>query len=255
MMTLLDVIKSYLNEAEIPQHKTMRLLEIGKRGIMDLHMDVNGLPTTTELEFEPNTLTSPLPSDYITYRKIGYVRGGVIVPFAQNPRIKLYEDNGSCLPANQNKNIDTITGLATGFPQYPYWGGYGISRIAPNGLYGGFSSLGGDKSYTCDFRIDELNGFIQYGCNPNVKIVMEYLANPKMVDGQYVIHPYDVQTVMSWLSWRDIENKKGVSLSEKREKRDEYYRERGQSRKRHYSINLAAAYQKVRQTNKSTLQF
>lgn len=255
MTTLLDVVKTYLNEAEISQNKATRLLDIGKRGVMDLHMDVSGLPTTIELDFDANTLTSSLPPDYITYRRIGYERGGVIIPFAQNPRIKFYSDNGGCLPANQNKNIDTITGLATGVPQYPYWGGYGISRIAPNGLYGGFSNLGGSASYSCDFNIDELNGFIQYGCNPNVTIIMEYLANPKTINGEYQIHPYDAPALLAWLAWRDIENKRGASLGERDMKKRDYYRERGEARKRHYQISLAKAYQKVRQTNKSAPQF
>ena len=41
MTTLLDVVKSYLNEAEISQNKVMRLLEIGKRGLDDINIDVD----------------------------------------------------------------------------------------------------------------------------------------------------------------------------------------------------------------------
>lgn len=255
MTTLLEVVKTYLNEAEIPQNKVARLLEIGKRGVMDLHMDVSGLPTTVELDFNADSLTSNLPNDYLTYIRIGYERGGVIIPFAQNPRIKLYGDDGGCLPPNQNKNAIGINSLSVSVPNYPYWGGYGVSRIAPNGLYGGFSNLGGSASYICDFRIDELNGYVQYGCNPNVTIIMEYLANPKMTNGEYQVHPYDAPALLAWIAWRDIENKKGVSLSERNEKKRDYYRERGEARKRHYDITLSTAYQKVRQTNKSAPQF
>ncbi|WP_288983753.1 hypothetical protein [uncultured Flavobacterium sp.] len=253
MTTLLDVVKSYLNEAEISQNKVMRLLEIGKRGLDDINIDVSGLPTTVELDFNSDSLTSSLPPDYITYKVIGYVAGGVIVPFAQNPRIKLYPDNGDCKPTNTNAGftgINNLVGLGTGYLDYPYWGNYGTSSLSPNGLVGGFSSLGGDKGYVCDFRIDELNGFIQYGCNPGVTIVMEYLADLKKVSGEYVVHPFDIPALMAWLAWRDIENKK-VSNSDKERKKYEYYRERGLARKRHYSITISAAYQKIRQTANS----
>lgn len=257
MTSLLEVVKSYLNESDATQNKVMKYLEIGKRGLNNIHMDVSGLPRTVELVLDANTLTTPLPPDYITYKVIGYVLGGVIVPFAQNPRIKLYSNNGECLEPNSNRNatgINNITGLYTGFDQYPYWGSYGMSTLAPNGMLGGFSALGGDKGYICDFRIDELNGFIQYGCNPEVQIVMEYLANPAKVNGEYVVHPFDIEALIAWIAWREVENAK-VSASEKERKKFEYYRERGQSRKRHYQITASSAYQKIRQTNKSAPQF
>lgn len=253
-MTLEDVVKEFLSEAEYTQHKALRLQKIAVRGLLDMHMDVSGFPTTTELEINSDTLTAPLPSDYITYRKIGYVSAGVIVPFAENPRIKLYPPDGGCEPPNENNQV-TETALSNGFYNYPYWGAYGVSTLAPNGLYGGFSTMGGSAAYICDFRIDELNGQVQFGLNPDVTIVMEYLANPKMVNGKYTVHPFDVSAIMAWMAWRDIENTKGVPSNEKNRKMSEYYRERGQARKRHYNNNLAKAYQKVRQTNQTAPRY
>jgi len=258
MRTLAAVIKSYLNEAELSEHQMMRFLEIGKRGIMDLHMDVSGLPTTVQLDFNENTLTSNLPADYITYKKIGYEAAGVIVPFAQNPRIKLYADDGACLPDNQNKGIVNTTGAPSiDSAIYPYWGfGAGqVMTVAPNGALGGFSNLGGNANFLCDFRIDELNGYVQYGSNPGVTIWMEYLANPKKVNGKYVVHPFDDPALMAWIGWRDIANKKGVPMGLVDARKREYYRERGQSRKRHYEMNITNAYQKARLTNKAAPQF
>ena len=49
MTTLLDMVKVYLSEAEVSASKTLRLLEIAKRGMLDLHMDVSGMPETTKL--------------------------------------------------------------------------------------------------------------------------------------------------------------------------------------------------------------
>ena len=256
-MTLQEVVQDYLNEAELPQHKLYRLQKIAISGLQNLHMDVSGLPTTVSLDFDANTLTSPLPSDYITYRRIGYESRGIVIPFAQNPRIKLYPANGGCMPPNENKEaltINSIVGNPVGYGNYPYWGGYGVSTLAPNGMYGGFSSLGGDKAYICDFRIDEQNGMIQFGCNPRVEIIMEYLANPSMANGEYQIHPFDVESLKCWLTWKDT-NSKNISSATRDYNKREYYRERGEARKRHYQLTMSTAYQKVRQTFKASPQF
>lgn len=255
MTTLVDVIQSYLNEAEMSNHQMMRFLEIAKRGVMDLHMNLSGLPVTRKLEFNSDTLTSPLPTDYISYRRVGYLASGVIVPFAYNPRIKLYPPDGACLPENQNAGITSIN---PGIPfnvDYPYYWGPWNTSVGPNGVTGGFSNMGGSAAYYCDFTIDELNGYVQYGSNPQVDIYMEYLGNPKKVEGNYVVHPFDIQALIAWIAWRDVANKKGVSKELIRDKRGEYFREVGQARKRHYGYTISTAYQMIRQTNKATAQF
>ena len=257
MITIEDVVKEYLNEAEIPQHKMYRLNKIAISGLQNMHEDVSGLPTTVELDFDHNTLTSPLPPDYITYKKLGYVWQGVIVPFAQNPRLKLYPPTGQSMKPNPSRyaeSVNALQGIPTGFANYPYWGQWGISTLAPNGLYGGFSNLGGDKAYVCDFRIDELNGVIQFGCNPQVCIVMEYLGNPEIIDGKYKVHPFDVDAIKAWITWKDT-NSKNISAATKDYNKREYYRERGEARKRHYNITVSQAYQRVRQVFKAAPQF
>lgn len=257
MTTLLDMVKVYLSEAEVSASKTLRLLEIAKRGLLDLHMDVSGLPETTKLHIDRRTLTAALPEDYITYKVLGYCWNGVIVPFAENPRIKKYPANGQCMPNNPNRfqdNINALAGFETNYVGYPYWGTYGLSTLAPNGLYGGFSNIGGDAAYVCYFTIDELNGVIQFGCNPTVEIVMEYLATPKKIKGSYLVHPFDQPALLAWIAWREIENK-DVSEAKKKRKKFDYYRERGQSRRRHYGNTVAKAYQQIRQTNTASPKF
>lgn len=255
MISLLEVIKSYMNEAEISDAQLMRFKEIAQRGIMDLHMKVSGLPVTVKLEnFNPDLLVCPLPKDYLNVVTLGYLSSGVIVPFFQNPRIKLYTDDGSCHSQNTSAsappmNVSNLFNSSYGY----YWGPY--NRTGPNGITGGFSNLGGAASYYVDFDIDELNGFIQFGQNPRIDIYMKYLANPKKIGNEYMVHPFDVQALIAWIGWRDIINKPKVSQVTVREKMSEYYRERGEARKAHYGYSMDFAIQMVRQTNKATTQF
>lgn len=256
MTTLLEVIKSYLSEAELSDAQLMRFLEIGQRGIMDLHFNVSGLPITIKLgDFNSDLLTSPLPVDYLSLVSLGYLASGVIVPFFQNPRIKLYDPSGACHPNNQNAGTPPENALNLfNVNRYPYyWAPF--SRDTPNGITGGFSNMGGSAAYAVDFDIDELNGYIQYGAAPTVDVYMKYLANPRKVNKSYVVHPFDVQALIAWLAWRDIASKRKQDKTEVALKRKEYYRERGQCRKMHYGYSMDFVIQMVRQSNKATVQF
>lgn len=255
MTTLLDVVQAYMGEAELSDAQLIRFMDIAQRGLMDLHMKVSGLPVTVKLEgFNSDLLINPLPGDFISLRRLGYLKDGVIVPFFENPRIKLYNPDAACHAPNQNAQLQFSNNMSLLNANYPYYW-TPISTIAPNGALGGFSNLGGSAAYYCDFRIDENNGYIQYGSNPGCDVYMEYLANPKKIGKRYRVHPFDGAALIAWIAWRDIANKKNVSESSVTAKRKEYWRERGEARKMHYNYNITNAIQMIRQTNKATPQF
>lgn len=247
-ITLDHIIKSLLNEmGEESAHKYNQLLNIGKTGLRELNMDISGsakiavFGTTTgngvDYQISENTLSAPLPDDYISYKRIGVCINNVMIPLGYNPRLcldKMYDDCGGEEVRSSQVGSDV-------FLEYPLHYENGEMLGAYFGIGGGNNSMG-------YYRIDENFWRIQFGSLiSGHPVVMEYLADVEKVNGQFVVHPYVAEALKAFIAWGYVRNRRGASVSEITLRRSEYYNQRRLSARRFTSFTLeeAAAYNRI----------
>ena len=52
---------------------------------------------------------------------------------------------------------------------------------------------------------------------------MEYMTDPKRINGQYQVHEYLREPLFAWIRWARIRSKRSYSLAEKQYAKREYY--------------------------------
>jgi hypothetical protein len=215
-------------------------MKIAKSVLRELNLDVSGEPTVAVLEIDPHTLTANFPSDYITYRKIAISWNNVLLPLAKNENIRLNGDN-ACNTSRVNTPLNYEQGI---------YDGLGLNATRSLGLTGMMPllGLGGDKGNIPHYRIDTQHGYIQFDSNLLSPIVMEYLADPKMVNGKFEVPIYVVEALKAGIAWRNIENNDQVSVGAKRAKELQYTNKKMWARIRYMSSTLDEIYQYARRT-------
>lgn len=89
------------------------------------------------------------------------------------------------------------------------------------------TSCSKDCSYEGGYRIFPENSIIQFDTNMVFdKVYMEYIGSLPKKDGQYVVPEIAFETLVSFIKFKEIENKKGVALSERQWVWEQYTRER-----------------------------
>lgn len=254
-ITLDKIIKELLVEmGEEGAHKYNVLLNIGKSGLRELNMDISGTAkiavfgTTTgngvDYEISTDTLSAPLPEDYISYKRIGVCINNVMRPLGYNPRLcldKMYDDCGN--PEVRSSRVGDDV-----FLEYPL-------HYENGEMLGAYFGVGGGNNSFGYYRIDEDFGQIQFGSLiSGHPVVMEYLADAEKVNGQFLIHPYLVETIKSFMAWGYVRNRRGVTLGEIQLRRSEYYNQRKLSSRRYTSFTLDEAYQYNRIGFKQTVK-
>lgn len=243
-LTLDKIVKELLNEfGEETAHKYNQLLNLGKTGLRELNQDISGstkiktygMPGIDGVDFEINsdTITAPLPDDYISYKRIGVCINNVMIPLGYNPLMcmdKMYDDCGN--PEVRHNRVGQDV-----FLEYPLHYRNGSELGAYFGMGGGGNAFG-------YYRIDQQFWQIQFGSvTSSYPIVMEYLADVDKIDGQFIIHPYLSETVKAFISWAYVRNRRGANANEILLKRKEYYNQRRLSTMRFTSFTLDEAYQ------------
>lgn len=241
--TLESIIKELMNEmGEDSPHKFASLLNIAKSGLRELNMDIAGTtkvvmygnPTGNGVDYEINldTLSAPLPDDYISYKRIGICINNVMHPLGYNPRMcldKMFDDCGN--PEVRSNKVGSDV-----FLEYPLHYENGEMLGAYFGIGAGNNSLG-------YYRIDDVYNQIQFGSLiSGYPVVMEYLADVEKVNGQFLVHPYLVETLKSFIAWGYVRNRRGATQGEIVLRRQEYYNQRRLSARRYTSFTLDEAF-------------
>lgn len=189
------VVKEYLAEnGDQNMNRFYRVLPIAVSGLRELNMDVNGIPKVVHLELSDSN-TVGLPDDYIKYTRIGVCdSNGNIIDLSPNPNICLNHNTDDCgnIVGNNNQSAD-----------YGFIGSFdGPSDNWRNGeMMGRFFGVGGGGNPYGYYKIDELNGVIQFS-GVSGHIVLEYIAEISSVDGNFLIHPFIIETIKAWISWK-----------------------------------------------------
>jgi hypothetical protein len=244
MVKLDDIIKGFLVErGEETSHNYSRMLRLAIDGLNDLYIDVSGVSKVVNLSIDTNNWTANIPRDFISLNRMSVCVGERLYP--------LMEDNNICVTPEFNDCGDPAD--RANFP-YPYnrVGYYYNSSFYQNtnwrvGEYIGRQyGAGGGQSTFGRFRMDTNNGWIQFQALRRFdSVIMEYLANPKMLNGEFMVHEYDVQALRAYLFWASVRSREGVSLGEKTNAERLYYAQKNIAIQRHNAPTLDKLYQTI----------
>ncbi len=253
--TLDSCVRAYLNEKdESSPHQYARMVAIAKSGLKEMNLDIASTTKVIEMDVDQNSLTAPLPNDYITYKRIGMCVNGRIIPLGYNPLLcidRTYTDCGNIQPpCSTNPTEEQNSNNTVYDSQLPYTTPLHF-RNGDN--LGAFFGIGGGNNSLGYYRIVEEYGEIQFANLTNkYPVVLEYLADIEKQGADYSIHPFLVEAVKAWMGWATIRNKDGMAQSEIFVKRKEYYNQRRLAAQRYSGFTLDEAYQYSRLAFKSS---
>jgi hypothetical protein len=255
MQTLDEVVREYLIElGESGEHKYARLLQLGYQGVRQLHLDASGSITATKLTVS-DTDTANLPEDYIDYLGI-YVCDsdtGTLHPLGLNDKLCLPRDYDSCGDISR-ASVDSDS-TSTSSNTIGVWGNEGGGMYRNGEMVGRLFGLGGGNNKNGYYRIDEKNRMIVFDTPIQNTIVLEYLADPQRLGGNYHIHPYDVEAVKAFIWWKDIQKNRTYNGADKEQARLEWRRQYNMCKRRHNNFTLGEAAQSIRKSIKTSPKF
>lgn len=210
--TLDSLVREFLLEiGDTSGGRYARCYTIAISGFRELHFDVSGAPQTAYIDIT-NLDTFPVPSDYVKYIKIGALNGmGEIIALGQNDDLALNREVNSCGGPIDHPMPQTANGIG-----FIGWDGY-ADNFRNGEMTGRMFGIGGGNSPMGYYKFDAANGQFQLDhLNIGIdQIILEYLADLSLVDGDFPVHPFLIQTIKNWISWKLIANDKNVAVSQK----------------------------------------
>ena len=177
-----NIVREVMDEMEMESDQSFRrLLQLGISGVRELHMDVSGAPTFDTIKIDQNSLTATLPSNLIKIIRVGSLS-------LQNTIIPLLTQDGMVM---NDKASPSFNGCILGT--------FGSPAIMGSGG-----------------RVDHQNGTLKVSSDINSDcLYIEYLADITQIDGMFMVSPYEVEAVKSWIRWaniRSVEAKANLSI-------------------------------------------
>jgi hypothetical protein len=228
------------------------MLTIAISGLRELNLDVSGVIKTVVLPVNGND-TVNLPDDYINYVRIGVcnTNDGDVRSLGYNPKMCLprkFDDCGNfdrTVPAD-NQDRETFTGIWNGYDGGFYRNGEVIGR-----LFG----LGGGNNRNGMYRIDKEMNLIVLQDPQDSEIVLEYLGDPRTIDGNHQVHGNIVEALKAWIYWKDIQRNRTYGVGDKEQARVDWVREKGKANRRFKHFNMDEAVASVRKSFKQAPKF
>lgn len=251
-----DIVREWLIEkGEGQDNLYKRMYFIGTSGLRELHMDVNGLVKIVELTIN-DTDTVDLPSDYLQYSKVGLCGAdGRIHSLGLDNNLclnKIYDDCGTRLPHTQIEGGDGIIVSENGV-NTPWTFAPGVF-----GEQGGMFGLGGGNNANGYFRYDRASNQLLLANMrvPSTSIILEYISDLSATeDGDFIVHPFDIQALKEWMSWRYIANNMNASLGEKVNRERMFYNARLKMNQRYNSATTQEWAEALRASNMASPRF
>tara|TARA_R110000772_G_scaffold155490_6_gene266582 strand:+ start:144 stop:914 length:771 start_codon:yes stop_codon:yes gene_type:complete len=200
-MTLDQVVREYLIEHALPDHKYFQALQLGISCIRELNFDVTGSPVVVNLPVNEDD-TVDLPDDYINYIRIGFCdKYGDFKELGKNKSICLnrtLDDCGAITTPTVDPNATSGTYLGVRGSSEYY-----ATHFRNGEATGRFYGLGGGNNVNGGFKIDTVYSQIQLDCyGGGDTITLEYLSNPEKSKGNFIVIPFAIETVKNWIGWR-----------------------------------------------------
>lgn len=256
--SLESVVREWIIErGEGNMNRFARLFQISVSGLREMNFDTSGVPAVAILD--ANTTDSiNLPIDYVNLIRIAIVDfNGNLQSLGQNDNIALPRWFDAC-GNSVRKQPTSQLGLA-GLNGQPFFNGLqGYADNFRNGeCVGRMFGVGGGNNVYGNFRIDKEHGTIVFGnLMTNVhQVVIEYLSDLSVVDGKYMVHPFIIESIKRWISWRDINDNDKRGLGEKQMLERQFYNAQRLSRARLQTHTIQDYLQAFRFANKASVKF
>lgn len=253
MYTLTDIVNEFLIEkGDSSANRFAQLYAIGLSGLREIHQDVNGIIKIAELDINSND-TVDLPNDYIQYSKVGICGDdGRIHSLGLDNKLclnKVYNDCGVQIKHSQFQSADSSF---VGNGVFPF---LGILSNPTN--QGGMFWLGGGQNAFGYFRYDRASNQLLLS-NLHVrchKIIIEYVADINIDGGDFIVHPFIIETVKRWISWRMIIEDRNFGAGEKDYRQRVFNNSYRKSNLRYNSSTIQEWTEALRKNNTATTRF
>lgn len=250
---LKEICSEWIIENGRSQNQIDRIYTIALSGLRELHLDVNGIIKIVEMCINDND-TIDLPNDFVNYRKIGIVGAdGNIHSLGRDTDMSLMP---ACDIEGRQINLGDNSSVFNGMP---YTGPFG----SMNGN-GGLFAVGGGNNNIGYYRLNRktnqlwltgLNTLSQLGFTRVCSIIMEYVADINSDGEDFIVHPFAVQTVKDWVSWRMVFTDRNTSGGDKEQRRREYFNSRRICQARYGSSTIDEWYAALRTKPTATVRF
>jgi hypothetical protein len=119
---------------------------------------------------------------------------------------------------------------------------------------GGYFGHGGGINPIGTYIVDNENQriLLSFTSSYSSKVVLHYSSDPALIDGEFLVHSYDVEAVKAYIRWQDIYMKRGVPMGEKEMFRVEWKRAKMMAKRRHKSFSIADALEVLRRHQKQS---
>jgi hypothetical protein len=84
---------------------------------------------------------------------------------------------------------------------------------------------------------------------------MEYISDGRGKGGHYIVHPYAEEALRSYIFWKGIQRKRGVSATDKELARRDFYNEKRLSNSRMKAFTKEQALQQIRKGFKQSPKY
>jgi hypothetical protein len=175
-----------------------RIWIIAFRALSVLNQSIAAEPKTVRLPVLGNK-TVPLPSDYVSWSKIGVVNDlGQVCALRVNNALTTFSDNNPLRLTDIAGDVsNSLAQLANSSLWFNYYNDGAYFNLF--GASGGLITFG-------ECRVDERNNVIIL--SPNFQypdIVLEYITNPEM-DGDYAVPGYLQEAIIAFCAWKLKQN-------------------------------------------------
>jgi hypothetical protein len=207
-----------------------RFLLLGSAAIRNLTNDnVGNVQKEVLLDVNDND-TITLPSDFIDYYAIGMCSGGELVSLGLNSNLcDISKDDCG------NRSTPTV------IPSGSNIGGVFYSQSDYNDKgenLGKHFGVGGGRSNIGEYKVYPDKGYIALNGYTGSQIVLRYKADLSIVNGDIIVHPYNVQAVKDYIWWKYISKSKGYGLGDKASAKQEWKDSKKKAQKQSYSLSI-----------------
>jgi hypothetical protein len=248
MYKLQDVVSEWIIENGKNESQRPRLYTIALSGLRELHLDVNGIVKIVELPINEND-TVDLPLDFVNYSKIA-ISGddGRVYTLGRDNTINL---NPSCGTQGRIVGSAEADGPFAGYPFTGYF--YGV-----NGFAGGAFGLGGGNNQYGYYRLKRETNQLwltNLSLPSSCYIILEYIADINSDGEDFIVHPYIIQTIKDWISWKYVTGDRNTNLGEKQLRQKNFYNSLRISKNRYGSSTPEEWAMELRKTNTASVRF
>ena len=117
--------------------------------------------------------------------------------------------------------------------------------------------VGGGNNVYGNFRVDRDRGTVVFGnlMTGVSYVVLEYLSDLSAVDGKYLVHPFIIEALKTWIHYGDIRFNTKIGLSERQMAKQEFNLAERQAKRRFNNHNIQDYLQAFRYANSRAVKF